>query len=60
MARPPPWGAPCMVGFGLPLALITSFVTTSDALLVAPILIVVGAILAALSAKFAITRYLKV
>ncbi|KJC65572.1 permease-like cell division protein FtsX [Agreia bicolorata] len=38
----------------------TSFVSTGDALLVAPILIVVGAVLAALSAKFAITRYLKV
>ncbi|WP_374946299.1 permease-like cell division protein FtsX [Agreia sp.] len=38
----------------------TSFVSTGDALVVAPILIVVGAVLAALSAKFAITRYLKV
>ncbi|CAD6000931.1 permease-like cell division protein FtsX [Agreia sp. COWG] len=38
----------------------TSFVTTSDALIVAPILVLVGAVLAALSAKFAITRYLKV
>jgi cell division transport system permease protein len=38
----------------------TSFVSTGDALLVAPILIVVGAVLAAFSAKFAITRYLKV
>jgi cell division transport system permease protein len=38
----------------------TSFVGIGDALLVAPILLVVGALLAAFSAKFAITRYLKV
>ena len=38
----------------------TSFVDLSDAFLVAPVLIVMGALLAALSAKFAITRYLKV
>jgi len=38
----------------------TSFVSDTDAFLVIPILIVVGALLAALSAKFAITRYLKV
>ncbi|GAA2223285.1 permease-like cell division protein FtsX [Herbiconiux moechotypicola] len=38
----------------------TSFVTFDDALIVVPILIVVGAVLAAFSAKFAITRYLKV
>ncbi|MFB2556700.1 permease-like cell division protein FtsX [Herbiconiux liangxiaofengii] len=38
----------------------TSFVGVGDALLVAPILLVVGALLAAFSAKFAITRYLKV
>jgi cell division transport system permease protein len=38
----------------------TSFVSVGDALLVAPILLVVGAVLAAFSAKFAITRYLKV
>ncbi len=38
----------------------TSFVSDTDAFLVIPILIVVGALLAAFSAKFAITRYLKV
>lgn len=38
----------------------TSFVSDADAFVVIPILIVVGALLAALSAKFAITRYLKV
>ncbi|MCS5734039.1 permease-like cell division protein FtsX [Herbiconiux daphne] len=38
----------------------TSFVGDSDTVIVVPILIVVGALLAALSAKFAITRYLKV
>ncbi len=38
----------------------TSFVSDADAFIVIPILIVVGALLAAFSAKFAITRYLKV
>ncbi|WP_291051378.1 permease-like cell division protein FtsX [Herbiconiux sp.] len=38
----------------------TSFVSDTDAFLVIPILIVGGAVLAALSAKFAITRYLRV
>ena len=38
----------------------TSFVGVGDALVVAPILLVVGALLAAFSAKVAITRYLKV
>ena len=38
----------------------TSFVSDTDTFIVIPILIVVGALLAALSAKFAITRYLKV
>jgi cell division transport system permease protein len=38
----------------------TSFVGDNDTVIVVPILIVVGAVLAALSAKFAITRYLKV
>ena len=40
---------------------LTAFVTVQDALvIVAPILLVLGVILAAISAKFAITRYLKV
>ncbi|THG34887.1 ABC transporter permease [Glaciibacter flavus] len=38
----------------------TSFVGESDAFIVAPILLGVGIVLAALSANFAITRYLKV
>jgi cell division transport system permease protein len=38
----------------------TSFVSDTDSFIVIPILILVGAVLAALSAKFAITRYLKV
>jgi cell division transport system permease protein len=38
----------------------TSFVGDAESFIVIPILIVVGAVLAALSAKFAITRYLKV
>ncbi|PJJ62386.1 permease-like cell division protein FtsX [Compostimonas suwonensis] len=38
----------------------TSFVGIDDALVVVPILLVVGVVLAALSANFAITRYLKV
>lgn len=38
----------------------TSFVGDAEAFIVIPILIVVGAVLAAFSAKFAITRYLKV
>jgi cell division transport system permease protein len=38
----------------------TSFVGLNDALLVAPLLVVVGALLAALSASFAIRRYLKI
>jgi cell division transport system permease protein len=37
-----------------------NFVGTDDALLVVPILLVVGVVLAAISANFAITRYLKV
>ncbi|MDO9398548.1 MAG: permease-like cell division protein FtsX [Herbiconiux sp.] len=47
-------------GYLSPQLPFTSFVGDSDAFLVIPILIVVGAVLAALSAKFAITRYLKV
>ncbi|KQQ94622.1 MULTISPECIES: permease-like cell division protein FtsX [Microbacteriaceae] len=39
---------------------LTSFVTEGSALVVAPILLLVGIILAAFSANFAITRYLKV
>lgn len=39
---------------------LTSFVGVGDALIVLPILIVVGSILAAVSANFAITRYLKI
>jgi cell division transport system permease protein len=46
--------------FLVPALPFTSFVSIGDALLVAPILLVVGAVLAAFSAKFAITRYLKV
>jgi cell division transport system permease protein len=38
----------------------TSFVSDTDSFIVIPILILVGVVLAALSAKFAITRYLKV
>ena len=38
----------------------TTFVQVSDAFIVAPVLLVAGALLAALSANFAITRYLKV
>jgi len=38
---------------------LTSFVGLGDALIVVPILLVVGCLLAALSANFAITRYLK-
>lgn len=38
----------------------TNFVGSSEALIVFPILVLVGAALAALSAKFAITRYLRV
>ncbi|MFC6355119.1 permease-like cell division protein FtsX [Luethyella okanaganae] len=38
----------------------TSFVGQADAFVVVPILIVLGAVLAAFSANFAITRYLKV
>ncbi len=37
-----------------------SLIGLEDALVVVPILLLVGAILAALSANFAITRYLKV
>jgi cell division transport system permease protein len=39
---------------------LTSFVGLGDALIVVPILLVVGCLLAALSANFAITRYLKI
>ncbi len=39
---------------------LTSFVGVGDALIVLPILVVVGSILAAVSANFAITRYLKI
>jgi len=38
----------------------TNFVDVKDALIVVPILLVVGAVLAAFSANFAISRYLKV
>jgi cell division transport system permease protein len=37
-----------------------NFVGDSDALVVVPILLLVGVVLAAVSANFAITRYLKV
>jgi cell division transport system permease protein len=37
-----------------------NFVTEGDALIVAPILLLVGIVLAAISANFAISRYLKV
>jgi len=47
-------------GYLSPQLPFTSFVGTNEALIVAPILVVVGAGLAAFSAKFAITRYLKV
>lgn len=39
---------------------LTSFVGITDAVIVVPILIVVGSLLAAISANFAITRYLKI
>ena len=39
---------------------LTSFIGIGDALLVVPALVVIGIILAALSANFAITRYLKI
>jgi len=39
---------------------LTSFIGVTDALIVVPILLVVGCLLAAISAKFAISRYLKV
>lgn len=39
---------------------LTSFVTVTDALFVVPVLVVVGSLLAAISANFAITRYLKI
>jgi cell division transport system permease protein len=38
----------------------TNFITLADGLFVVPILVVVGCALAALSAKFAISRYLKI
>lgn len=38
----------------------TNFITLSDGLIVVPILVIVGCALAALSAKFAISRYLKI
>ena len=38
----------------------TSFISLTDGLIVVPILVVVGCLLAALSAKFAISRYLKI
>lgn len=38
----------------------TNFITLADGLIVVPILVVVGCALAALSAKFAISRYLKI
>jgi cell division transport system permease protein len=38
----------------------TSFISLTDGLIVVPILVVVGCALAALSAKFAISRYLKI
>ena len=39
---------------------LTSFVGVTEAIIVVPILIALGAVLAALSANFAITRYLKI
>lgn len=47
-------------GYLINLMTYTPFIDDGDAFLVAPLLIVVGAVLAGLSAKFAITRYLKV
>jgi len=47
-------------GYLAPNYIETSFVGLGDALIVAPILIVVGGLLAALSASFAIRRYLKI
>ncbi|MEN9751337.1 MAG: hypothetical protein RLZZ600_384 [Actinomycetota bacterium] len=38
----------------------TSFISLTDGLIVVPILVIVGCALAALSAKFAISRYLKI
>lgn len=38
----------------------TNFITLTDGLIVVPILVIVGCALAALSAKFAISRYLKI
>ncbi len=47
-------------GYLAPNYIETSFVGLGDALIVAPILIVVGGLLSALSASFAIRRYLKI
>jgi cell division transport system permease protein len=38
----------------------TNFITLTDGIIVVPILVIVGCVLAALSAKFAISRYLKI
>jgi len=38
----------------------TSYITTTDSLVVPPILVAIGVVLAAISAKIAITRYLRV
>jgi len=47
-------------GYLAPALPTTAFVGLGDALLVAPVLLIVGGILAALSASFAIRRYLKI
>lgn len=47
-------------GYLAPLMVSTSFVGLSEALIVVPVLIGIGALLAALSASVAISRYLKV
>ncbi|WP_437584670.1 permease-like cell division protein FtsX [Paramicrobacterium sp. CJ85] len=47
-------------GFLAPRMLFVNFVNLGDSLLVVPLLIVIGMLLAALSANFAIKRYLKI
>jgi cell division transport system permease protein len=47
-------------GFLAPNMQVTSFVGLGDAAIVAPVLVVLGVVLAAISANFAISRYLKV
>jgi len=47
-------------GFLAPNMQVTSFVGLGDAAIVAPVLVVLGIVLAAISANFAISRYLKI